>query len=301
MLLERERSSAPIESRGAASEAATDVWVIEPYRPGMASRAREFWKYRHLLNYFGARALEKSYARTILGWPWIIIRPSFPILVATLIFGNLIGIRSENVPYVLFFLIGSASWQLFGSSLMWVTRSLELNRKLLRKLYFPRLILPVATLTPALADFAIHVALIAGTLGYFVAREGVWYLKLGPGLLLALAAAVVSVMFALGIGFWTSVLGATARDVRFTLGYILQFWYYLTPVIYPLSLVPERWRWLVALNPMAALVETFKWGTLGIGQPNLPSLGIAIAITGLTFVVGLWFFISAEAASVDRL
>jgi len=245
--------------------------------------------------------LQKRYKRTVLSWLWLFIRPLGPILIGTLIFGRLLNVPSDNVPYFLFFLAGTASWHLFENSLLWATRSLERNRRFMTKLYFPRIILPVASIVPALIEFLIYLGLILGAVVYYLSAEGKLYLVLRFQLLLAPAAAALIVVFALALGLWTSVLQAQARDVRFTLRYVMRFWLYLTPVIYPLSSIPPRWHWLVSLNPMAPLVETFKWGMLGVGQFKPYFLVTAVAVICSTLASGLWFFDRAQASAIDRL
>ncbi|HVR76515.1 MAG TPA: ABC transporter permease, partial [Planctomycetota bacterium] len=253
-----------------------------------------------LLRFFAARALEKMYKRTIRGRLWLIIRPVVPLLVATLIFGSVLGIQT-GIPDPLFFITGMTCWSLFSKALLWATRSLELNRKVLTRLYFPRLILPVSMTAPAWLEVFFFLAFMIGTGVYYSLRDGTAYFLWSPRLLVAPIALLLSALFALGIGLWTSVLGAGARDVRFTLAYVMDAWLYFTPVIYPISFVPERWQWLLALNPMATLVEAFKWATLGTGRLDLSSVAISLGIIAATFAGGLRYFNRAEAASIDRL
>ena len=284
------------------TNSAAGYWVTEPRQPGIASRLRELWQYRHLLNYFALRFLEKNYRRTVLGWTWLLIRPLFDVVVGTLIFGGILNIKTGNVPYFLFYLAGMMSWNLFDSSLMWATRSLELNRRLISRVYFPRLILPLASTAPALLNFAIYlvVFLLALAYYYFFSSKTL-YVRMGPGLLVALLALGFCLVFSVGLGLWTSVPGASARDVRFSLRYVLSFWFYLTPVIYPMESIPEGLRWLQKLNPMATVVETVKWGTLGLGQPDFASMGTAVCLIAVTFFSGVWYFYRVEATAVDRL
>jgi lipopolysaccharide transport system permease protein len=278
-----------------------DEWVIEPRVPRLISRVRDAWRYRHLVRYTGARALEKMYTRTVLGRLWLFIRPLFEVGVGTVVFGSIIGVESENIPYFLFFLIGMTIWNLFSSSLMWITRSLEMNRSLLRNCYFPRIILPVGNAAPAWLSLTINTVVILVTVLYYYGTEGRMYLVVGLETLLAIGAVLLTAMFSLAVGLWTSVLGANARDMRFALGYGTQFWFFLTPVIYPVSVIPEQWRWLTKVNPMAPLVETFKWGTLGIGQLEWKSLTMAIIVIVALFTAGCWFFNRSDPAVFDRI
>ena len=283
------------------SPAVADEWVITPRVPSFRSRIREVGRYRDVIRYTALRALEKMYSRTVLGRLWLFIRPLFEVVVGTVIFGNIIGVKSENVPYFLFFLIGMTIWNLFGGSLMWITRSLEMNHNVLKNSYFPRVILPLGNAAPAWTTFGICVIVIVLTALYYYATEQQMYLGVGVRTLAAIAAVVLTALLALAVGLWTSVLGVNARDVRFALGYATQFWFYLTPVIYPVSVIPERWRWLAKVNPMAPLVETFKWGTLGVGHLDWFALGGSVVTILVVLSVGCWFFNRSDPAAFDRI
>lgn len=278
-----------------------NVWVIEPRLPGLRPRLEEIWKYRHFLRYFQSRAMKKMYRRTVLGKFWIFFRPFMAIVVGTLIFGNVIGIKTGEIPYFLFYMGGMTIWSLFTSSAIWATRSIEMNRSMLRKMYFPRLILPIANITPAVVIFLISLGIMFGTIVYYIFKDGKVYLNLGMPLLIAIIAVALTIIFAVAIGLWTSVPGAQARDIRFSLAYVFDFLFLLTPVIYPVSFIPQSWRWLILLNPMAALVETFKWGLLGIGQLKVAPLIISVIVVLITLISGIWFFTRAEARSIDRI
>jgi lipopolysaccharide transport system permease protein len=290
----------PIVNRMAKSDHKR-TWVIEPRRSSFAESVREVWRYRHLIAYFGSRALEKTYARTVLGWLWVFIRPLFPIAVGTLIFGGLIGVDPGPVPYFLFYMTGMTVWHLFDQALMWSTRSLELNRRIVKKLYVPKLILPLSYVTPALVELLIHIGLIVCACLYFWVSDGRFYLTGASRLLGAFGALFLALMLAVGLGLWICVPAAKARDVRFTLRYVLGFWFYFTPVIYPVATIPAGLRWLAAFNPMAVLVEMFKWGTLGIGHFDEKVLLSTIVMIVCVVVSGLWFFSREEALAVDRL
>jgi lipopolysaccharide transport system permease protein len=282
-------------------EPAKEAWVIEPRRSGPMARARELWRYRRLLRYFAARSLDKLVRRTILGNWWLFIRPLFPLVVSTLIFGGMLKVSSDGVPYFLFLLVGTAIWDLFATSLMWATRSLDMNRGLLTRIYIPRMLLPIATVTPALVTFAIYGGVGVVATAYYRIIDGRFYLTFGPDSLWSVLAVALTMILAIGIGFWTAFPALVARDVRFTMQYVLGFWVLLTPVLYPLSQVPEKWRWLVLLNPMAAYVEMFKWGILGLGGIHPREIGIAVTITAIVAASGLWFFDRSEAGAADKV
>jgi lipopolysaccharide transport system permease protein len=280
--------------------AAPDMWLIEPRGAGLVQRARELWRYRRLLKYFAVRSVERGVRRTILGHWWLLIRPLFPLMVSAIVFGRVLRVDSGGVPYFLFLVVGTAAWDLFESAVMWATRSLDMNRGLISKFYVPRSLLPVASVTPALVSFLVYVGVIALATAYYWFTSGKIYLTFRPDTLWALAALLCTLVFAMGIGFWTAFPALVARDVRFTLAYVLGFWVFLTPVVYPLTQIPERWRWLVMLNPMAAYVEMFKWGVLGIGGVHARETAIALAITAAVVGSGLWFFDRSEAEAADK-
>jgi lipopolysaccharide transport system permease protein len=286
----------------AARLAADEAWVIEPRGAGLVARLREVWRSRHLVHYFALRALHQTYKFTYLGWPWLLIRPLLPALIGTLVFHEVAGIDSGETPYLLFFAVGNAPWMLFEDGLTRATRGLQMNRALLRKLYFPRIILPAATMAPGVVDFLVHLLLISGLSLFFFLASGVWPVVLGPNLVLLPGSILLTLLFALGLGFFTSVIGAEKRDVRYALPYLFRFWFFLTPIVYPLSAVPADWRWLAALNPMTTVVELFKRSLLPAASPLAwTSIASTCLIVGLTFLAGLWFFARTEAASVDQL
>ena len=278
---------------------AGDDWVIEPRRDGLVARLRDVWRYRRLLRFFGWKALQKLYARTVLGWSWIFIRPLFPLAVNTIIFSGVLGVGSQGVPYFLFLVTGISIWELFASALTWGTRSLELNRGFMTRIYIPRLILPIAMMTPSYLNFVINLAVIACALIYYRVTAGMLYLE-PANLGWAVVAVALALLLALGISLWTSVPALIARDVRFTLGYVLGFWVFLTPVLYPLNVSP-KYAWLMPLNPMAAIVNAFKYGVLGIDVLNVRDLGTAALMALAIFVSGLWYFGRAEADAGDKV
>ena len=280
---------------------ATNQWVIEPRGQSLGARLGEVWTYRRLFRFFGERAVERLYKNTLLGKAWIFIRPLFPLLIRTLVFGGVLGIEAPGVPYFLFLLVGTIVWDLFASCLMWATRSLQMNRGLLGRMYFPRIIVPAASMAIAFVNFLIMMGVLVVALVYYQVSEGQWYLAGSGQLVWAVVALVLAVILALGIGLWTAPMNAQYRDVRFTLVFVLQFWFLLTPILYPLSEVPEAYRWAFLLNPMSGVIQAFKWGVLGIEELNLLVLGIDVVIVLLVLLSGLWFFGRVEGEAVDRI
>lgn len=291
-------SSAPDAVLGAAPD---QPWTIEPVRPGVLSSAREMWEYRRLFQFFSIEAIKGLYEGTGLGIFWLFARPLLPILISTFIFGGLMGAQSDGLPYFLFNLTTTSVWMLFERSLLWATRSLDMQSSMLKKLYFPRLLVPISAVAPAVAYFGIYLALIVAAALYYLIKEHHWYLTFGPGWLVSFAAAFLSVMMAVAVGLFTSVWMARYRDVRFGIRYVSRFWFYLTPVLYPMSQVPPKLHWVIYLNPMAPIVETFKWGILGVGQfPVLPLL-VSLLMMLVVGSVGVWYFMRNVAATVDDM
>jgi lipopolysaccharide transport system permease protein len=273
-------------------------WESTPRYPGVIATLTEVWQYRRLLGFIGDRALRKTYRRTVLGWLWLFINPLFPIALRAIVFGALLGVGSNGLPYFLFLLAGTVVWDVFSTSLMWGTRGLEMNRDLTDQIYHPRALLPLGNMTPSFLNLALKVGVFAMALLFYAIKDGRLYLRGDVSLLWALAALAVALLFALGISFFTSIWGETARDMRFALGQLLSIWYLLTPVLYPLSQVPPEHRGWMMLNPLAIIVETFKWGLFGVGE----FYGRAFALTTLGVVllatVGLFYFTRTEARTI---
>jgi lipopolysaccharide transport system permease protein len=266
----------------------------------MVETVADVWRHRRLLRFLAWRSLRRVYRRTVLGWLWIFINPLFPLALRALIFGALIGVTSEGIPYFLFLLAGSIVWDSFASSLMWGTRGLEMNRHLVDQIYVPRALLPFGNSSPALVDFAIKTTVFALTVGYYLAVDDRIYIRAGVPLLWAAAALLLVFIFSTALSFFTSIWGETGRDMRFTLGQLLSVWYLLTPVLYPLSAVPERYRdWMLA-NPLAILVETFKWGLFGIGELRPVAFGVTAGAILVLLLAGLAYFSRAEAQAIDE-
>lgn len=276
-------------------------WVIEPTRLGFFARAEEVWRYRRILWFLARQRVRDRYEGMTLGPFWLLARPLMPIVIGTVIFGGLLGVPSDRVPYFLFFLTGTSCWRIFERSLLWVTRSLEFVRSLVKKVYFPRIIAPIAAVSPALTEFIVLFTLLVLASIVYWFKDGVMYLQVGPRMLVAVLAVILTVFFSISVGLFTSVLQVRHRDVRYSMRYVSQFWMYATPVIYPMSQIPPKYHFLMYINPMAPLVEMYKWGMLGIGDFPAKPLASGLVVMTVVFVAGLVFFNRSEAASVDKL
>jgi len=224
-----------------------------------------------------------------------------PLLVGSFVFGSVMTIPSGGVPYLVFFLAAQVPWNCFDGPLVSGSRGLEINKQLLVKLYIPRIILPIAGLTRGAVEPAIVTLVLLGSLVYYRLTRGIWYVRPEPQLLSGLASVALALAFALSLALWTSVWQARARDTRFVLRYVVSFWMFFTPVIYPLSTVPPDLRWLMHLNPLTAPVETFKWAVLPGMEHSWGWFLYSVAVTGVTFLGGVWYFARSESATMDKI
>jgi lipopolysaccharide transport system permease protein len=270
-------------------------------RQGFGARAREVWQYRHVWSFFALNALRGLYAKTRLGVWWLAIRTLVPLLIGSWVFGGVMQVPSGTVPYFIFFSTGQVAWNVFDGPLIRASRGLAVNRELLTKLYIPRIILPLAQMVGGIVEPVTIMVLLVASIVYYRIHDGVWYVQATPRLLIALLAAAQILVFAVSLSFCTSVWQARARDVRFVLRYVISFWMYVTPVVYPVSLIPRRIRWVAYLNPLTAPVETFKWAVLPQLEHSWTWLAYSVAVTVALFAAGAWYFGRSEGSTVDSL
>ena len=276
----------------------TARWEVSSRYPGAVDTMTEVWQHRRLLRFVGDRALRKMYRRTVLGWLWLFINPLFPVALRALIFGGLLGVGSDGLPYFLFLIAGTVVWEVFSTSMTWGTRALEMNRDLSGQVYHPRAILPVGNMTPSLLNMALKVGVFLLALAYYTVRDGRVYLRGDWALLVAVGALALALLFAMALSFFTSILGENTRDMRFALGGIMSVWYLLTPVLYPLSQVPAEYRGWMLFNPLAVIVETFKWALFGVGEFYGAAFATTTAGVLLLLFAGLIYFTRREARVV---
>ena len=280
-------------------------WVIEPARVGLIARAEELWRYRRILWFFASRRIKERYEDKTLGKFWLFAQPLAPILISTVIFGNMLDVPSDGMPYFLFFLTGMSCWRIFERGVLRVTRSLDQNRALIKKVYFPRLIAPISSVAPALTEFGVLFTLLVATCVYYFVKDGVFYLRLGPQILVAFIAVTMAAFLSVSVGLWTSVMQTRHKDVQYSIRYFMQLWFYVTPVIFPLSellkMLPPQLHFVPYLNPMSPVVEMYKWGVLGVGQVSGTGVLVGVLMTLAIFSSGVVYFNRSEAASVDRL
>lgn len=264
---------------------------IEPSRGWVGLKLRELWEYRELLYFLIWRDIKVRYKQTVLGAAWAIIQPVMTMVVFSIFFGRLAGIPSDGIPYPLFSFAALVPWTFFANGLTQSSNSLVGSGHLITKVYFPRLIIPISAVTSGILDFAIAFVVLIGMALYYGVHPG-WGLLALP--LLVLLAFVT----ALGVGLWLSALNVEYRDVRYVVPFMTQFWMYATPIAYPSSLLPGRWRVLYGINPMVGVVEGFRWALIGTNPP-----GAMIYVSAATAIVlllgGAFYFRRMERTFAD--
>lgn len=269
-------------------------WRITPPRGWVELDLAEIWRYRELLYFFVWRDLKVRYKQTAIGVVWVVLQPLMAMLVFTLFFGRLAKMPSGGLPYPVFYYSALLPWLYFAASLTQATNTIVENEKVITKLYFPRMILPFSAVLSGLVDFGVGFILLMGMMVYYHMVPTLATLMVPVFLLLA-------VMTALATGLWLSALNAIYRDVRYVIPFMVQFWLFASPVAYPSTLVPEKWRWLYGLNPMAGVVEGFRWALTGRGQAPGGLVLVSAATVLALFFGGVVFFQKMEARIADTV
>lgn len=278
---------------GSAWADAGDELVIRPSTSWVPLRLGELWAYRELLYFLAWRDIKVRYKQTVFGILWAVLQPTFTMIVFSLFFGRLARMPSDGLPYPVFAFTALVPWTFFASGLSASSDSLVASAHLIKKVYFPRLLIPVAAVVGGAVDFLIAFMLLLAMLpvfGLVPSWNAVW---LPAFMLLALVTA-------LGVGLWLSALNVQFRDVRHTTGFLLQAWLFCTPIAYPSSLLPEPWRSLYGLNPMAGVVEGFRWALLGTPAPG-PLLAVSATAALVVLVGGAFYFRRMERTFADRV
>ncbi len=265
---------------------------IRPPQGWASLELGELWEYRELLFFLVWRDIKVRYKQTALGAAWAIIQPFFMMVVFSLFFGRLAKIPSDGIPYPVFAYCALLPWQLFAHALTESSNSLVGNQNLITKVYFPRLVVPISAVLGGLVDFAVAFVILLGMMAYYGLVPTLAIVTLPLFVLLA-------IFTALGVGLWLSALNVQYRDVRYTIGFLTQFWLFATPVAYPSSLVPQQWRWLYGLNPMAGVVEGFRWALLGKSEGPGILLVFSIFAVIVLLVSGLYYFRRMEQTFAD--
>lgn len=271
------------------------VVTVEPTKGWLRLNLKELWAYRELLYFLVWRSVKVRYKQTVIGIGWAIIQPLFAALMFAFVFGVLAGVSSGGIPLILFTYSGLLLWNLFSKGLTDGSQSLVANEALVTKVYFPRLILPIAAVSAGIVDFLFAFVVYFGLAAYY----GTWP---SIAILAVPIFIVIALMAASGIAFWFSAIDAKYRDVRQTLPFLSQLWFFATPVVYPLSKIPISWRWLYSLNPMVGVVEGFRWAIFGEAwDVDLVSFALSISAVLLIFFGGLTYFRRAERIFADTV
>jgi lipopolysaccharide transport system permease protein len=266
--------------------------VIEPEHGWNAINFKELWEYRELILQLAWRDISVRYKQTFLGASWAILQPFMTMVVFSIIFGRLAQMPSDGVPYPIFTYTALLPWQLFAGALGASSNSLVSNTAMITKVYFPRIIIPLAPLMTGLIDFALAFLVLLAMMVFYGVPITWTVLTLPLFLLLALTSA-------LAVGIWLAALNVKYRDVRYAVPFLTQFWMFLTPIAYSGSLIPEEWRFVYSLNPMTGVVEGFRWAMLGNNGMGLEILWVSVPIILLLLVSGLYYFKRVESTFAD--
>jgi lipopolysaccharide transport system permease protein len=274
------------------STASSHSFRIEPATSWTTLGLRELWQYRELLYFLTWRDIKVRYKQTALGAAWAVIQPLFMMLIFSLSFGKLAKVPSDGLPYPIFTFCALLPWQLFAHALTESSNSLVGNQNLITKVYFPRLVVPISAVLGGLVDFAIAFVILLGMMFYYGIFPG-WQILALPAFIL------FAILTALAVGLWLSALNVQYRDVRYTIAFLIQFWLFATPVAYPSSLIPSKWRALYGLNPMAGVVEGFRWSLLGTAEFQGGLIWASVVVVLVLLVGGLYYFRRMEQEFAD--
>jgi lipopolysaccharide transport system permease protein len=290
---QREHTQEPVTTPAAAALAGDPPVVrIQPSVGWVSLQLRDVWAYRELLYFLSWRDIKIRYKQTALGAAWAIIQPFLTMVVFSLFFGRLAGVPSDGAPYPIFSFAALVPWTFFANGVSQSTNSLVSSQNLIKKVYFPRLVLPIAAVGSGLVDFALAFVVLLGMMMYYGMAPTVNVIWLPAFLLLALVTA-------LAVSLWLSALNIEYRDVRHTVPFIVQFWMFATPIAYSSSLLEEPWRTFYGLNPMVGVVEGFRWALLGTGSRPGPMVGVSAVAAVALLISGAYYFRRLEKNFAD--
>jgi lipopolysaccharide transport system permease protein len=252
------------------------------------------WRYRELLIVLILRDIQILYKQAAIGVAWAIVQPVFAVVIFSVIFGHFVRMPSDGIPYPVFAFAAVLPWTYFAEAVRRGGTGLVADSELVRKVYFPRLIIPLARVIAPLLDFVIAFMVLLGAMIWFGVMPS-WRLLAVPPLL------AIAAMLALAIVLWLGPINVRFRDVQHTLPFMLQIWMYATPIVYPLSIVPAGWKWLYNLNPMVGVIEGFRWAVFGKGDPNVVAIGLSLSIIAVMLIGGLIFFKRMERSFADMI
>jgi lipopolysaccharide transport system permease protein len=272
----------------------TESIVIEPPRHWTAADLRGLFAFRELLYFLIWRDIKVRYKQTALGVAWVILQPLLTMGAFSIIFGRLLGVPSEGVPYPIFSFTALLPWTFCATAIGKCTMSLVYDANLISKVYFPRLILPTAAVLGTMVDFAVSFTILLAMMALYGIVPGVAVFSLPLFLLLALVTV-------LSVGLWLAALNVKYRDVSFVIPFFTQFWLFMTPVAYSSTIIPPQWRVLYGLNPMVGVVEGFRWAILSTDNPPTPLLAVSVSMATALFIGGVFYFRRMEAEFADLI
>lgn len=267
------------------------VTRIRPSRGWARLQLDELWEYRELLYFLAWRDIKVRYKQTALGATWAVIQPFLTMVAFSVFFGNLAKVPSDGVPYPIFSYVALLPWTLFTYALTQSSNSLVGNANLLSKVYFPRLVVPLASVVGGVLDFGVSFVVLVGMMVFY-------RMPPSPAVVLLPVLLLLTMLAALGAGVWLSALNVEYRDVRYVIPFLTQFWLFITPVAYPSSLLAEPWRTLLGINPMAGVIEAFRWALLGTALPGAMLL-LSVGVSLLVLVTGAFYFRRMEKSFAD--
>ncbi len=284
--------SLPVLGAAADPQAELPETYIRPSRGWVSLQLRDLWAYRELLYFLTWRDIKVRYKQTLLGAAWAIIQPVLTMVVFSLFFGRLGQMPSDGVPYPIFSFAALVPWQFFANGLAQASNSLITSANMIRKVYFPRLAMPLASVAAGAVDFALAFIVLLGLMWYFQTRltANVFWLPVFVAM---------AVCTAVGAGLWLAAMNVQFRDIRYTVPFLTQLWLFITPIAYPSSLLDEPWRTLYGLNPMAGVVEGFRWALLGVETPPGPMTAVSALVALVLLVTGAFYFRRMEKTFAD--
>lgn len=268
------------------------VVMIRPRRSWVALDLRDIWAYRELFVFLAWRDVKVRYKQTALGAAWAVIQPLFTMMIFTIFFGKLAGVPSGGIPYPIFAYAGLLPWTFFQNAITSSSNSLVGNANLITKVYFPRIIIPAAAVGAGLVDFAISFVILGALMLYYSVPLTISLIAL-PLLV------VLTTLLAVAVGMWMSALNVKYRDIRYALPFLIQIWMYVSPIIYPVTLVPERWRWLLSLNPLTGIIEGYRAALFPERSFDWTTLAISTAITLALLIYAAFNFRRMEQSFAD--
>lgn len=277
------------------------ITIIEARPRTFMARLLGMWQHRTFYPFLFKELMTRKFRNTLLGFWWLIIRPLVPTTIFIVVFTFVRPIESDGLPYPIFFLSGMMTWTVFSSAVTFLPRTLMWMRGLMRRTYFPRLLVPLAALGPPLIEFLVILTLFAGVVVSFTVTDGQFPLELSWNTTWFVACIFMALLFGVSIGMVASVVALFIRDVIFSVPYFAQMLMFLTPVIYPVTFLPEPYRWILYLNPMATIVEVSRWSLTGQGEFDPRRVVLAFGAVILVFTTSVVFFLRAEPHLNDVL